>query len=154
LHLGVVALVLLPLVVHVGLFRTGAGLLVRAVGDSAATARLAGFSLARVRLAVMAASGALAGLGGALQLCGVTRYLSPQFAAGTGYAAIAVALVGRLSPLGVVVAALFFGALEAGAETMQLRAGVPAALVRVIQAVVIVAALASDRRLLARLRGA
>ena len=92
--------------------------------------------------------GALAGLAGAFEVAGVTGRLYEGISAGTGYTAIAVALLARLSPLAVVPAALFFGALEAGAGAMQREAGVPAEVTQVVQGLVILlsAALALGRR--------
>ena len=146
LHLGCALLLLLPVVVHVGLFHTRIGLLLHAAGDAPEAVRFGGFSLPRIQLWAFAGSGALCGLAAACQLSGVVGFLSERFSGGTGYAAIGVALLGRLHPLGIAAAALFFGALEAGSETMQAEAQVPAALVRVFQAVAILGALLLARR--------
>jgi general nucleoside transport system permease protein len=75
----------------------------------------------------------------------VTFRLYERFSPGYGFTAIAVALLGRLDPLGVVVAALFFGVLEAGSNAMQRSAGVSAVLVLVIQATVILFLVALER---------
>ena len=88
-------------------------------------------------------SGALAGLGGAIEITGVTYALFQNLSPGYGFQAIAVALLARLNPLGVVAAALLFGALEAGAGGMQREAGVPAVAVQVVQAIVIIMTLLS-----------
>jgi simple sugar transport system permease protein len=81
--------------------------------------------------------GALAGLAGAFEVAGVTGRLYEGLSPGYGYTAIAVALLARLEPLAVVPAALFFGALEAGAGGMQREAGVPAEATKVVQGVVV-----------------
>jgi simple sugar transport system permease protein len=88
----------------------------------------------------LALSGALAGFAGAVEVSGVTGQLYEGLSAGSGYTAIAVALLARLHPLGVIPAALFFGALEAGAASMQRAAGVPAVATQIVQGVVILLA--------------
>jgi simple sugar transport system permease protein len=85
-------------------------------------------------------SGALAGLAGGVEVLGVTFALYENISPGYGYTAIAVALLARLDPWRVVVTAVLFGALEAGAGAMQRDAGVPATLVSVIEASLILVA--------------
>ncbi len=84
-------------------------------------------------------SGGLAGLAGAMEVSGVTHLLYQRISPGYGFTAIAVALLARLSPLGIIAAALIFGGLEAGAGAMQRDAGIPAVAVQVVQAVVLLA---------------
>jgi simple sugar transport system permease protein len=93
---------------------------------------------------VFLASGALAGIGGAVEVLGVTFALYENLSPGYGYTAIAVALLAGLRPSGTIVAALLFGALEAGAAAMQRDAGVPAVMVSVVEACIIVLLLASE----------
>ena len=102
----------------------------------------------------MALSGALAGLGGAVQVSAITHRLYESFSPGWGYEAIAVALVARLNPLGVMLTALFFGALDNGAQAMQRSQGVSPVLVQVIQGMVILILLAFDTSAWADLSGA
>ncbi len=94
----------------------------------------------------MALSGALAGLGGAVQVSAITHRLYESFSPGWGYEAIAVALVARLNPLGVMLTALLFGALDNGSQAMQRSQGVSPVLVQVIQGIVILILLAFDTR--------
>jgi ABC-type uncharacterized transport system permease subunit len=75
----------------------------------------------------------------------VTYSLYEDFSPGYGYTAIAVALLARLNPIGVLVTAVMFGALEAGANAMQRDAGVPSVLVSVVEALLILLVLAADR---------
>jgi len=89
-------------------------------------------------VAVMALGGALAGLAGANQVLGVLGRASPGFSAGIGFDAIAVALLGRSHPVGVLIAGILFGALEAGGRQMQVDAGVSIDLIGIIQALIIV----------------
>jgi ABC-type uncharacterized transport system permease subunit len=89
-------------------------------------------------------SGALAGLAGGFEISGVTYSLYQNLSPGYGFTAIAVALLARLHPLGVVLSAILFGALEAGAQGMQREAGVPAVAVAVAEAVIILAVLLAE----------
>ena len=136
-HVGLaLALAALPLVWFV-LFRTAAGLRLRAVGLASEAARYAGIDPARETVRVLAASGALAGLAGAIEVAGVTGRLFENLSAGYGFTAIAVALLARLQPLAVLPAALFFAALATGSAAMQRSAAVPSVAVRVIEGLVI-----------------
>jgi simple sugar transport system permease protein len=85
----------------------------------------------------MALAGMLAGLGGATELLGVTKHMTATYGTTVGFDAIAVALLGRTSPVGIVLAALLFGAMRTGATAMQIQAGVPAELVGVLQATIL-----------------
>jgi general nucleoside transport system permease protein len=119
------------------LFRSTKGFEFRAVGLNPHAARYAGMSISWTVVLTMMIAGALAGLAGATVVLGATRTLTPGMAAGTGFDGIAIALVGRGKPAGVVAAGLLFGALRAGSTPMQSATGIPIHLVVVIQALVI-----------------
>jgi len=143
-HYGLPLAVLIAVALHVLLYRSVAGYEMRAAGLNPKAARLAGIDVeARVLLALIL-SGALAGLAGGIEVSAVTHRLYERFSPGWGFTAIAVGLLGRLSPAGVVVAALFFGALDAGSNAMQRTAGVSSVLVSVIQGIVILAVVALE----------
>lgn len=137
LHLGVPMALLLGVVVAFVAHRTVFGFRIRAVGLNPRASRLAGFAVQRDALLALALSGALAGLAGGVEVSAITFRLYERFSPGYGFTAIAVALLGRLDPLGVVAAAVFFGVLEAGSNAMQREAGVSSVLVLVIQATII-----------------
>ena len=137
LHVGVIVAVLTAICMQMLLFRTKEGLKLRATGANPLAARFAGIAVNRQILLAFLISGALSGLAGGIEVSGVTQRVYEKFSPGYGYTAIAVALVGQRSPLGVTVAALFFGALEAGSGAMQRMAGISSVLVSVIQAVVV-----------------
>lgn len=143
-HAGVLIAVVLAIATWALLFRTARGFRWRVVGDNARAAVVAGFHPRRELIAVMLLSGACAGLAGAVELVGVTGRLFEQFSGGQGYTAIAVALLARLHPAGVLLAALFFGALAAGSGAMQRTAGVSAVLTSVVQGVTILLLLALE----------
>ncbi len=145
-HLGLVLGLVAALSLWFVLTRTAAGFRVRAIGAGAAAAESAGGVDARaLTWRVFVVSGALAGIAGASEVGGVTWALYEGISPGYGYTAIAVALLARLDPRGVVLTAVFFGALEAGGASMQRNAGVPAVTVQIVTAVVLLAVLALSR---------
>ena len=119
------------------LFRTTIGFEFRAVGANPNAARYAGISVTKVYILVMLVAGALAGSAGAGQVLGVLDRATPGFSEGLGFDGIAVALLGRSNPYGVVAAALLFGGLRAGGQQMQVSANVGIDLIAVIQALII-----------------
>ncbi len=128
--------------------RTRPGFELRAAGANPLAARVSGHvNVARVMAAALLASGALAGLAGAAEVCGVTFALYEHLSPGYGYSAIAVALLARLNPLAVIPTALFFGFLEAGASALQRSAGIPSVTVYAVEGFVILAVVALERRL-------
>lgn len=133
---GIVLALLTAFVVWYLLFRTTIGFRFRAVGANPKAAAYAGMSVAGTYILAMALAGGLSGLAGTANLLGVVYSMSPGFL-GYGFDAIALALLGRTHPLGVVLAALLFGALRAGALQMQGTAGVGTDIIVVIQALII-----------------
>ena len=123
------------------LFRTRGGFELRAVGLQPAAAEYGGVNVSRVWLRALALSGAIAGLGGVNFVLGYKGYYEDGFAGGAGFFGIAVALVGRNHPLGVVLAALFFATLSQGG--LAINAMVPKQIVEVLQGIVILAVAAS-----------
>ncbi|MCL4214797.1 MAG: ABC transporter permease [Gemmatimonadales bacterium] len=144
LHLGFALGVGLALLAWFLLARSAAGFRLRLVGAGAPAARSAGGVAAeRTITRVFLLSGACAGLAGASEVGGVTWALYEGLSPGYGYTAIAVALLARLDPRWVIVSAVFFGALDAGAAAMQRDAGVPSVVGQVIVATVVLLVLAS-----------
>jgi len=119
------------------LYRSTKGFEFRAVGLNPSGARYAGISIASSTVLAMMLSGGLAGLAGTSQVLGVTHFMSSGISPGFGFDGIAIALIARSRPRGVVLAALLFGAMRAGSTPMQSTTGVPIDLVVVIQALVI-----------------
>jgi simple sugar transport system permease protein len=123
LNLGaVLAVACVPLMAFV-MRRTTFGLRLKAIGGNVRAARASGVEVGRNMLAAMAAAGALAGLAGALEVVGVRGQLLEGFSANYGFDAIAIALLGRLNPYGILAAALLFGALDAGGTGLQATGG-------------------------------
>lgn len=136
-NLGFIIALLIAYTVWWLLNRSTWGFKFRAVGANASAARTAGISTARVTTTVMFIAGALAGLGGAVQILGSEPAMTAGVGGSFGFDAITVALLGRATPLGTVIAALLFGALRAGGLTMQASTETPLDLVLVIQALVV-----------------
>jgi len=120
------------------LFRTTLGFEVRAVGANPDAAKYSGMSVMKNFVLVMTLSGALAGLAGSVQVLGVDHWVGQGFSAGYGFDSIALALLGKSHPLGVVLSALLFGILRGGATSMQSLARIPIHIVSVIQGVIII----------------
>jgi general nucleoside transport system permease protein len=120
------------------LFKTTLGFEIRSVGANPDAAKYAGMNVTRNFVLVMALAGALAGLAGSVQVLGVDRWVGQGFSAGYGFDAIALALLGKSHPLGVVLAALLFGFLRSGATRMQSMAGIPIDIISIIQGLVVI----------------
>ncbi len=137
LHAGFALALLATGTVAVLLNRTRWGFAVRLAGANPAAARASGWDVGRTQARVLLVSGALCGLAGAVELAGQLGSLPGNYAPGYGFAAVAVALLARLNPFGVLLSALFFGALGAGAGAMERSAGVSSVLVDVVQGAVL-----------------
>ena len=119
------------------LTRTTLGFELRTVGANPNAAKYAGMSVPRNIVLAMALSGMLAGLAGAIEISGVEHEMLPRFFAGVGFDAIAVALLARNNPKGMVWAGLLWGGLLSGAALMQIRADISIDLVKIVQALII-----------------
>jgi simple sugar transport system permease protein len=138
LHIGIILALAAAAFSFWLLYRTTAGYQFRAVGYSPDAARYAGMNVTWLYVLVMAISGAMAGLAGATQILGPLGRATPGFSAGIGFSAIALALLGRSHPVGVVLAGLLFGALQAGGRQMQVVSNVSIDLIDVVQALIVV----------------
>jgi len=135
LHLGfVIALLLIP-IYHLLMFRLPIGYRIRAVGLNPNAAKYAGIKVKKHIVLAMALSGGLAGVAGMCEIFGVHHRLYNGFSSGYGFDAVAIALLGGLHPVGVPLAALFFGALRVGANAMQNAVQIPVAVTYIIQGV-------------------
>jgi len=145
LHGGILLTVLLAAALWFLFTRTRWGFRLKAVGLGPEAARVSGrIPVKRVIAGALLWSGALAGLGGGVEISGVTYTLFQNLSPGYGFTAIAVALLARLHPLGIVATGILFGAIEAGAQGMQREAGVPAVAVQVAEATIILAVLLAE----------
>ena len=139
LHLGLALAVLAAVWVWWLLWKTTIGFELRTVGANPNAARYAGMSITRNVVLGMAISGALAGLAGTTEVIGVSicRCLPLFFSSGYGFDSIAIALLGRNNPFGILASSFLFGAMRNGADLMELTSGVSKHIISLIQALVL-----------------
>jgi simple sugar transport system permease protein len=133
LHLGVLLAALATLATWFLMRYTTLGFAIRAVGENPRAARHGGLDIGRVTLFTALISGGLAGLAGVGEVAGLHFQVMATLSPGYGYTGIVIAMLARLSPLGVVPASLFFAAVITGAEAMSRHTGVPVFLADVVQ---------------------
>lgn len=149
LHAGLVVAIVLACFLYWMFRRTAVGFRIRVLGAGPRAAQSAGkIDVARLSWKVFLASGAIAGLAGAIEVNGVTFALYENISPGYGYTAIAVALIAGLNPLGVIASGLFFGILETVALALQRDFGIPSSIASMVEALLILVTLA-----IASLRG-
>ncbi len=154
LHLGIFVAVLAALLVLVLVSRTTFGFELRMVGFNPTAARYSGINVRRVTVMTLMIAGALAGAAGAMQTLGVNYRYEPNQSLGLGFDAITVALLGGSNPLGVILSAFLFGAMDAGSTRMQFNSGVPSEIIMVIQALILMFVAAEQIvRMIYRIRG-
>jgi len=136
-HLGIVIALAAVVVVWWLLYRTTLGFEIRTVGANPDAARYAGMRPKTLIILTMSMCGLLAGLAGACIVLGVTHSMTSAFGTTVGFDAIAVALLARSNPIGIVFSGLLFGAMRAGATLMQIDAQIPPELIDVIQATIL-----------------
>jgi simple sugar transport system permease protein len=137
LHAGLLIALAVVVLIAWLLDKTTLGFEIQTVGINPSAARYAGMQVARTLVCTMALSGMLAGLAGAVEILGLYHTLPATFSTGYGFDAIAIALLAKSRPLGILPAALLWGGLRNGAGLMQVRTGVSIDLINVIQALVI-----------------
>lgn len=152
LNIGVLLALLGVAGLWVFLFRTRAGFALQVGGLAPHAARYAGFSSRKALWTALLVSGGMAGLAGALEVAGPIGQLTPYIPAGYGFAAIIVAFVGRLHPVGMVFSALLMSMFYIGGELAQSRLGLPKSLTGVFQGLLLFSLLACDTLVNYRLR--
>jgi len=144
LHLGVLVAVLAVVAAHVLLQRHILGFNIRLTGQAPRAARFAGVSPAALILVCMGISGAMAGLAGMFEVTGPAGQISISFATGYGFTAIIVAFLGRLNPLGILLAGLLMALTYIGGELAQFMLGLPKASIQAFQGMLLFFLLALD----------
>src|SRR5689334_8176687 len=152
LHLGSLIALVVVAAVAVLLGRTIKGFEIRVVGAAPRAARFGGFNANQLILLTFAISGALAGLAGIIEVAGPIGHLQPGISPGYGFTAIIVAFLGRLNPLGVLVAGLFLALTVIGGEGAQIALKVPLDLTKVFQGILLFYVLACDSLIVYRIR--
>jgi simple sugar transport system permease protein len=152
LNIGTPIALLVVVLAAVLMGRTLKGFEIRLVGEAPRAARFAGFSANRLTWTVFAISGGLAGLAGVLEAAGTVRMLQPGISPGYGFTAIIVAFLGRLNPVGCLIAGVFLAVTFIGAENAQIMLKLPLDVTRVFQGLLLFYVLACDTLLLYRPR--
>ncbi len=137
-HLGILLALAAAGAVYWMLFKTTLGFEIRAVGANPDASRYAGMNVLWLYVAAMGIAGGLAGLAGVNPTLGLQYRATPGFSAAIGFDAIALALLGRSHPLGVVFAGILFGALRSGGQEMQAATGISIDLVLVVGALIVI----------------
>jgi len=152
MHIGLYIALASAAALWVFLFRSRAGFAQQVGGLAPAAARYAGFSSRRALWTALLISGGAAGLAGALEVAGPIGQLTPYVPAGYGFAAIIVAFVGRLHPVGMVFSAILMSMFYIGGELAQSRLGLPKSLTGVFQGLLLFSLLACDTLIAYRVR--
>jgi simple sugar transport system permease protein len=152
LHAGAILALIVVMLAAVMLGRTIKGFEIRVVGAAPKAARFAGFNSDRLVLFTFAISGALAGLAGIIEVAGPVGHLQPGISPGYGFTAIIVAFLGRLNPVGILIAGLFLALTFIGGENAQITMKIPLDLTKVCQGILLFYVLACDSMILYRVR--
>jgi general nucleoside transport system permease protein len=152
LHAGTLGALIVVMLVAVMLGRTIMGFEIRLVGAAPKAARFSGFDSDRLVLLTFAISGALAGLAGIIEVAGPVGYLQPDISPGYGFTAIIVAFLGRLNPLGILLAGLFLALTFIGGENAEVAIKVPLDLTKVCQGILLFFVLGCDSLINYRIR--
>jgi len=140
-HLGLIIALMCAIALAIFVKRTVWGFEIRAVGENAAAAKFSGISVTKTMILVAALSGGLAGLAGVSEVAGTRGYLATDLSPGYGYAGIVVAMLARLSPIGVIASALFVASVFVGADSMSRAIGVSSYLADLIVAMALLCVL-------------
>ncbi|MCF6343635.1 MAG: ABC transporter permease [Devosiaceae bacterium] len=140
-HAGLIIALLAAVIAHIMLSKTVWGLKLRAVGENAAAALHAGIKVKRTIIGAAIVSGALAGLAGVGEVTGLRGYLTTDLSPGYGYTGIVVAMLAGLSPIGVVISALFIASIFVGADSMSRAMGVSSYLADLVVAMSLICVL-------------
>jgi ABC-type uncharacterized transport system permease subunit len=152
LHLGAIIVLLVVAAVAVLLGRTIMVFEIRVVGAAPRAARFGGFNSNQLILLTFAISGGLAGLAGIIEVAGPVGHLQPSFSPGYGFTAIIVAFLGRLNPIGILIAGLFLALTFIGGEQAQIAMKIPLDVTKVFQGILLFYVLACDSLILYRFR--
>jgi len=152
LHLGVLITLVVVAAAAILLGRTIKGFEIRVVGAAPRAARFGGFKSNRLILLTFAISGALAGLAGIIEVAGPIGHLQPGISPGYGFTAIIVAFLGRLNPVGILIAGLFLALTFIGGEQAQIAMKIPLDMTKVFQGILLFYVLACDSLILYRIK--
>lgn len=136
-HIGILLAALAVPAAWWMLYRSTLGFEIRTVGANPDAARYAGMRPRFLTVLTMSLAGLLAGVAGSIQILGLSHWMPASYSTNVGFDAIAVALLGRAHPVGILLAALLFGAMRAGSGLMQIQAGIPVQMIDVLQGTIL-----------------
>lgn len=145
LHIGFIIALILAVLVYLALWKTPFGYKLRAVGHNPDGAEYSGISIKKNIIISLIISGSLAGVAGFTEISGIHHRLLDNFSRNVGFDGIAAALLGNTNPIGVVTASILLGMLQTGANAMQRGVGIPANIVSIIQALIILLVLFGNK---------
>ena len=151
-HIGILAAVAAVVVAQIALARHVIGYQIRVIGAAPDAARFAGISESRIVWICLLASGGLAGLAGLFEAAGPVGQIVPQLPAGYGFTAIIVAFLGRLNPIGIMLAGLLMALTYNGGDAAQIALSLPSAVKSVFQGMLLFFLLAVDVLVMYRVR--
>jgi ABC-type uncharacterized transport system permease subunit len=151
-HAGCIITLVVVAAAAVVLGRTIKGFEIRVVGAAPKAARFAGFNANQLTILTFLISGALAGLAGIIEVAGPIGHLQPNISPGYGFTAIIVAFLGRLNPIGILIAGLFLALTFIGGEGAQISMKIPLDLTKVFQGILLFYVLACDSMIVYRIR--
>ena len=143
IHIGLILAVITAVAYYFVLNRSKWGYEVRAIGDGPKAARYAGMNVKKNIILVMAVSGAIIGLGGAVEVSGLSHRLETTISGGYGFTAVIIAWLARLSPVGIIIMSIFMAALAVGGRSMGVLK-IPVSISSVIQGIILFCVLAFD----------
>ncbi len=143
IHIGIIIAIVIAVVYYFVLNKSKWGYEVRAIGDGPKAAKYAGMNVKLNVILVMAVSGALIGLGGAIEISGISHRLEPDISSGYGFTAVIIAWLAKLSPTAIIIMSVFMAALAVGGKTMGVLQ-LPSAISAVIQGIILFCVLAFD----------
>jgi general nucleoside transport system permease protein len=152
LHAGTLIVLVVVMIVAVMLGRTIMGFEIKLIGAAPKAARFSGFNADQLVVLTFAVSGGLAGLAGIIEVAGPIGYLQPDISPGYGFTAIIVAFLGRLNPVGILIAGLFLALTFIGGENAEIAMKVPLDLTKVFQGILLFYVLACDSMIVYRIR--
>jgi simple sugar transport system permease protein len=152
LHAGTLVALVVVMIAAVMLGRTIMGFEIKLIGAAPRAARFSGFNSDQLVLLTFAVSGGLAGLAGIIEVAGPIGYLQPDISPGYGFTAIIVAFLGRLNPVGILIAGLFLALTFIGGENAEIAMKVPQDLTKVFQGILLFYVLACDSMIVYRIR--
>lgn len=128
---------LIAVIYYLFLWKTREGYKIRAVGGNPTAAECGGIRSTKYSVIALVIAGAMAGIGGSIEIIGIHNRFYANFSSGYGFEGVAVSMLGGNHPFGIILSSLLFGALKSGAMAMQIQAGTNAELVKILQALVI-----------------